>query len=148
MSSNKRLSMQKPTKPASGYNIFYQGATKRARKREEAQRIFNERIMRMSADAQPGATNKTKLIGGQWKTLQPHTRDLFAIRSKDELEMYHTSKTLWSVLERILQPLNPVEDQMSSNAKQGGKAQAPPPMDSEALALRNEMQRQLCLFLL
>lgn len=148
MSSSKRLAMQKPTKPASGYNIFYRGATKRARRREDAQRLYNEKVMRMPSDAQPGATNKTKLIGGQWKTLQTHTRDLFAIRSKDELEMYHTSKALWSVLERILQPLHPVEDQMNSSTKQSGKPQAPPQISSAELALRNEMQRQLCLFLL
>ena len=107
--------------------------------------MFAVRIMRVSPDAHPAATNKTKAIGGQWKTLKPHTRDLFAIRSKDELEVYHMSKSLWTALERIMQPLNPIEDRVKAESQQ---AQALPKMSSGMLALTDEVQLQLCLFLL
>lgn len=146
MSPIKKLPMERPTKPASGYNIYYQSATRRARKREEALRLFNEKVMRMPPNAQPGLLNKTKFIGGQWKTLIPFTRELYDIRSKDELELYHTSKVLWAVLDRILEPATPVEDQMIANAKQGGKKKNK--KQKEAQALRDEMQRHLCLFLM
>lgn len=101
---------KKTTKPPSGYNIFYAGESKRTRGRERAELAYFHKVLRrQSASASdesdpspPTSKNKTKFIGGKWKALRPHSRELFAIRSRDELEVYHVNKMLWGVLDRLL----------------------------------------------
>mmetsp|Transcript_23694 Transcript_23694/g.68175 ORF Transcript_23694/g.68175 Transcript_23694/m.68175 type:complete len:148 (+) Transcript_23694:322-765(+) len=140
----KRLPYKKPTKPASGYNIFYKGATSRARNREKAERKYAEKILlTVQSDSSPASSNKTKLIGGQWKGLQPHSRDLFSIRSKDELEVYHMSKALWGVLERLLQPLQEDEAKAAKMKEQRKSAAA----STDFVALRKHTNEHLVHFL-
>ena len=129
---------KKPTKPPSGYNIFYAGESKRTRGRERAELAYFHRVLQRqstsgsdgSDPSAPTSKNKTKFIGGKWKALRPHSRELFAIRSRDELEVYHVNKMLWGVLDRLLDNAGMSWDddlapgggrRGSSNGKGGGK---------------------------
>jgi len=96
---------KKPTKPPSGYNIFYACESKRTRGREKAEQAYFENVVQKSRSPSSSfvtqtSRNKTKRIGGKWKALRPNSRELFAIRSKEELESYHVDKMLWDVLDR------------------------------------------------
>lgn len=105
---------KRPTKPPSGYNIFYAGESKRTRGRERAELAYFHKVLQRKIDedndqatsaaaaSPPTSKNKTKFIGGKWKALRPHSREVFAIRSRDELEVYHVNKMLWGVLDRLL----------------------------------------------
>ena len=103
----KRLTYDKPTKPASGYNIYYRYATIAARNREIAEHLYMERVLLKKPSGTPTKTrssNKTKQIAQWWLHIQPHTRDMFTIRSRDDLEVYHVRKALWAARDQLLQP--------------------------------------------
>jgi len=145
----KRPSTQKPTKPASGYNIFYKGATLRARRREIAQRLYAERVLHHPPGSHPNPCNKTKLIGGQWKDLQAHARELFSIRSKDELEIYHVRKMLWLAEDRLSEPAaRSSEPKEAELPPRTAKPWASPLKDGSVLAMSHEAEYHLVLFLL
>ena len=57
---------EKPTKPPSGYNIFYQSESKRARDRENARKLYLGRSSFVKAEHRQVA-NKTRFIGGSGK---------------------------------------------------------------------------------
>ena len=119
---------KKPTKPPSGYNIFYACESKRTRCRERAEVAYFHKVLSRSAESttdglsqqQPKSKNKTKFIGGKWKHLRPHSRELFAIRSRDELEIYHVDKMLWGVLDRLLANAGMSWDDDGTGAANGG----------------------------
>lgn len=119
-SLNTPRHVKKPTKPASGYNLYYQAQTKRVRKRETALQLFNARtfVLHCSSSTPMGIAaaigenvadlsptkkaNSTQLIGGKWKSLSEKGKELYAIQSKAELERYHANKKLWVALDSIL----------------------------------------------
>jgi len=143
-----RPSTQKPTKPASGYNIFYKGATQRARRREIAQRLYAERVLHYPPGSHPNPCNKTKLIGGKWKDLQAHARELFSIRSKDELEMYHVRKGLWLAEDRVSKPASSSEPAVAELSPRKAKPRASPDKDGNAPSMSHHAQYHLVHFLL
>jgi len=92
--TTKNRSQQKPTKPPSGYNIFYQTESKRARDREQARKLFLSRSSFIKPE-HTQAANKTRFIGNKWKNLSQHSQELFLIRGKNELDIYQVNKSLW-----------------------------------------------------
>lgn len=120
-SLSTRRHKKKPTKPASGYNLYYQAQAKRVRKRETALQLFEDRVILPGSSSDPmeiaaaigeniadlspsKKTNATQLIGGKWKNLPKKVKDMYAIQSKAELERYHANKKVWTALDKILQP--------------------------------------------
>ena len=88
---------KKPTKPQSGYNMFYQAQARRVRKREAALRLFEKRAVSSSdpmeiaaaigenfaeLDQSPtkksGGCHATKFIGGKWKSLSTEAKSRVA----------------------------------------------------------------------
>ena len=145
-------SAKKPTKPASGYNIFYQAQTRRVRKREAALRLFEKRAISSSdpmeitaaigesfaeLDESPtkksGGCHATKFIGGKWKRLSKEVKDMYALRAVAELELYHVDKRCWVAQESRLQPeVRPLADSGLFSAETAKKKQkniggVPPP---------------------
>ena len=106
-SPSKRLPYDKPTKPASGYNIYYRYTTMAARNREIAERLYMDRVLLRKPSGTPTKThssNKTKQIAQMWLHVQDHTKDMFTIRSRDDLEVYHVRKSLWGARTQFMQP--------------------------------------------
>ena len=97
--TSKNRSQQKPTKPPSGYNIFYQIESKRARDRERARKLFLNRSSLIKPE-HTQAANKTRFIGNKWKTLSQHSQELFLIRGKNELDIYQVNKSLWIAFDK------------------------------------------------
>ena len=134
-------SAKKPTKPASGYNIFYQAQTRRVRKREAALRLFEKRAISSSdpmeitaaigesfaeLDESPtkksGGRNATKFIAGRWKRLSKEFKDMYALRAVAEIELYHVDKQCWIAFESRLQPeVRPLADSGLFSAATDGK---------------------------
>mmetsp|Transcript_6897 Transcript_6897/g.19358 ORF Transcript_6897/g.19358 Transcript_6897/m.19358 type:complete len:193 (-) Transcript_6897:31-609(-) len=115
----------KPAKPSSGYNYFYQDETSRVRRREGARYqhyakvILRRREMSSSHDGEAHqqisssstsssspeknkSPNRTALVGGRWKALPTDTAEIFAMKARAGLELYHANKALWAVLEQVL----------------------------------------------
>ena len=90
----------KPSKPPSGYNIFYQFESKRARNRERARKLYISRSSQYKSKFGVAA-NKTRLIGGKWKDMSPHSQSVFIVRGKNELEVYIARKALWAANEHM-----------------------------------------------
>ena len=92
--------IKKPAKPSSGYNIFYQAESRRARNRERSRKRFVSRFPQNNTKYDQAA-NTTRLIGGKWKGLSPNSQSLFFLRGKNELELYNTRKVLWAANEHM-----------------------------------------------
>ena len=127
-SLSTRRHEKKPTKPASGYNMYYQAQTKRVRKREAALQLFEDRVILPGSSSDPmeiaaaigenvaeqsptKKANATIFIGSKWKNLPKDVKDMYAIKSKAELERYHANKKVWTALDNVLQPeVRPLAD--------------------------------------
>ena len=90
----------KPSKPPSGYNIFYQFESGRARNRERARKLYVSRSSQYNSKY-GNAANITRLIGGKWKDMSPHTQSLFTVRGRNEFEIYNARKALWAANEHL-----------------------------------------------
>ena len=149
---------KKPTKPASGYNFYYQDQAKRVRKREAALQLFEDRVILPGSSSDPmeiaaaigdniadlspsKKTNTTIFIGSKWKNLSKEVKDMYAIQSKAELERYHANKKVWTALDNILQPeVRPLADAgilptKKTSPKNGKNIAAPPALPLPALPL-------------
>ena len=147
---------KKPTKPASGYNLYYQAQTKRVRKREAALQLFEDRVILPGSSSDPmeiaaaigenvaeqsptKKANATIFIGSKWKNLPKDAKDMYAIQSKAELERYHANKKVWTALDNILQPeVRPLADAgmlptKKTSPKNGKNIAAPPALPLPAL---------------
>lgn len=170
---NTRLG-KRPTKPASGYNMYYQAQSKRVRQRDTALRLYRDRVILPGSSSDPMAiaaaigenvdlsptkkVNATQLIGGKWKNLSKEGKDLYAIMSKAELERYHANKQCWIVLDRILHPdgHEGTTPTTTPNAK-GSAATRPQPVQAgqpdngaftHGIHVGNEKYRHLMIFLI
>ena len=112
---------KKPTKPKSGYNMFYADQTKRVRKRLAALRLFEERVVQPGSSSDPmeiAATigenvatfdcrheimnfNATVYIGGKWKSFSKEVKDLYELRGDAERKRYNADKTCWTALDNL-----------------------------------------------
>lgn len=121
MTSTKGAS-KKPTKPPSGYNIFYQNESKRARDRENARKIYVGRSSFVKAEHRQVA-NKTRFIGGKWKGMAKQSQELFLIRGKNEFDMYNVNKILWTTFDKVCtEHFSPGLDEMIENIHQKSPA--------------------------
>ena len=144
---------KKPTKPPSGYNMFFQAQARRVRKREAALRLFEKRAASSSADPmeiaaaigenfaeldqsptkKSGGRNATKFIAGRWKRLSKEVKDMYALRAVAEFELYHVDKQCWIAFESQLQPeVRPLADSglfstETTKTKQKNIGEVPPP---------------------
>jgi hypothetical protein len=98
--TSKNRPQLKPTKPPSGYNIFYQSESKRARDRERARKLYLSRSSCNKPEHEQPA-NKTRFIGNKWKNLSQHEQELFYIRGKNELGIYQVNKSLWTAADKM-----------------------------------------------
>ena len=76
---SKNRPQLKPSKPSSGYNIFYQSESKRARDRERARKLYLSCSSCNKPEHEQPA-NKTRFIGNKWKNLSQHEQELFYVR--------------------------------------------------------------------
>ena len=93
-----QLRSMKPSKPSSGYNIFYKFESNRARNRERARKMYVSQSSQYNSKY-GNAPNITRLIGGKWKDMSPHTQSLFIVLGRNELEIYNVRKALWAANE-------------------------------------------------
>ena len=98
--TSKNRPQLKPSKPSSGYNIFYQSESKRARDRERARKLYLSCSSCNKPEHEKPA-NKTRFIGNKWKNLSQHEQDLFYIRGKNELDIYQVNKSLWTAADKM-----------------------------------------------
>jgi hypothetical protein len=139
MTSTKGAS-KKPIKPPSGYNIFYQNESKRARDRENARKIYVGRSSFVKAEHRQVA-NKTRFIGGKWKKMAKQSQELFLIRGKNELDMYNVHKVLWTTFDKVCtEHFSPGLADMMKNVPGSHKTEA---LCSSVVTMANEPHCQL-----
>jgi hypothetical protein len=100
------------------------------------------------------SSNKTKQIAQMWLHAQPHTRDMFMIRSRDELEVYHVRKSLWGARTHFEHTEEEEEKKKMAKQQQQHKSDLPGTSHSAAIelrmaaALKKEVHGHVHLFLL
>ena len=144
MMTKPKGASKKPTKPPSGYNIFYQNESKRARDRENARKFFLGRSSFVKAEHRQVA-NKTRFIGGKWKGMTQQSRELFVLRGKNELDLYNVNKVLWTVFDKVsIEHFSPgLEDMMQCMHQKSSGSHEKGLLSCSLVTITNEPHCQL-----